>query len=294
MPKVSVIIPVYNVEKYLKQCLDSVVNQTLQDIEIICVNDGSTDNSLKILEEYAQKDNRIIIISQENQGQSVARNIALEKATGEYVGFVDSDDYIDSNFYEELYRHAKKNNTDIACGEIYKPNENCFYIKYNKVEIAKKTKDKYKLAQIPKWNYIWNKIYKREQLIKTKFTPNIFYEDVIYTPQVVHKLHKLITVPNVVYYYQYNPASTVWQKTQKHEEDYKNAILETQKFIRENGITVDCCDFSPLSITYIKMFGLKLIKIYKYIFCTRILLFSKIPIIEYWYKDCKNEFELKI
>ena len=92
MPKVSVIIPVYNVEKYLKQCLDSVVNQTLKDIEIICVNDGSTDNSLEILEEYAQKDNRIIIISQENQGQSVARNIALEKATGEYVGFVDSDD----------------------------------------------------------------------------------------------------------------------------------------------------------------------------------------------------------
>ena len=91
MPKISVIIPVYNVEKYLAECLTSVVNQTFKDIEIICVNDGSTDNSPKILKEFAQKDSRIKIINQENQGLSAARNTGLDVATGEYVSFIDSD-----------------------------------------------------------------------------------------------------------------------------------------------------------------------------------------------------------
>ena len=95
MNKCSIIIPVYNVEKYLPKCLDSIVNQTYKNIEIICINDGSTDNSLKILEEYAQKDERIKIINQENQGVSVARNVGIDNATGDYILFVDSDDWID-------------------------------------------------------------------------------------------------------------------------------------------------------------------------------------------------------
>ena len=103
MPKVSVIIPVYNVEKYLRQCLDSVVNQTLKDIEIICVDDGSTDNSLAILEEYAANDDRFIILEQKNQGAGAARNKGLEVAKGEFVHFMDSDDWIETYAYEELY-----------------------------------------------------------------------------------------------------------------------------------------------------------------------------------------------
>lgn len=115
IPKVSIIIPVYNMEKYLRQCLDSVVNQTLQDIEIICIDDCSTDNSLQILKEYASKDNRIRIIEQKiNQGQGVARNEAIKIATGEYIGFVDPDDWIEPNMYEEMYNKAKEFNTDIV------------------------------------------------------------------------------------------------------------------------------------------------------------------------------------
>ena len=93
--KVSVIIPLYNVENYLKQCLDSVVNQTLKEIEIICINDGSTDNSKQILEDYARKDDRIKIINRKNSGQGVARNVGIKYAKGEYIGFVDSDDWVD-------------------------------------------------------------------------------------------------------------------------------------------------------------------------------------------------------
>lgn len=119
MPKVSVIIPIYNTEKYLRKCLDSVCNQTLSDIEIICVNDCSTDNSLEILEEYASKDNRIKLIDfKENKGAAVARNAGIDEAKGEYIGFVDSDDYIDSDFYEKLYNEAKLSDADVVRGNI--------------------------------------------------------------------------------------------------------------------------------------------------------------------------------
>ena len=115
-PKISVIIPCYNVEKYLRECLDSVVNQTLKDIEIICVNDGSTDGTQKILEEYAQKDDRILLINKPNGGLSLARNTGMEKMRGEYVAFLDSDDWVDLDFYEKLYNAAKQNGADSAIG----------------------------------------------------------------------------------------------------------------------------------------------------------------------------------
>lgn len=114
MSKVSVIMPVYNTEKYLHQCLDSVINQTLKDIEIICVDDGSTDNSLIILQEYAKKDNRIKILTQQNEYAGVARNNGLKIATGEYLSFLDSDDFFELDMLESMYNKAKKDNSDIV------------------------------------------------------------------------------------------------------------------------------------------------------------------------------------
>ena len=111
---ISVIIPVYNVEKYLRDCLSSVINQTYKDLEIICINDGSKDNSLSILEEYAKIDKRIIIINKENAGVSAARNDGIEKSTGEYLFCLDSDDYIDKDFFELFYNNAKQNNSDLV------------------------------------------------------------------------------------------------------------------------------------------------------------------------------------
>ena len=118
MTKVSIIVPVYNVEKYLKRCLDSLVNQTLKDIEIICVNDGSTDGSLAILNEYVRNDDRIVVINQENSGQSVARNRGIDVAKGEYLGFVDSDDWVSEDYFERLHNSAIQNNAEIAVGGI--------------------------------------------------------------------------------------------------------------------------------------------------------------------------------
>lgn len=119
-PKVSVVIPIYNAEKYLRQCLDSIISQTLCGIEIICVNDGSTDGSLTIIEEYAAKDDRIKVISKPNAGYGHSMNMGLDAATGEYLGIVDSDDYILPDMYQTLYEIAKENDLDIARGGYYK------------------------------------------------------------------------------------------------------------------------------------------------------------------------------
>lgn len=120
MPKVSIIIPVYNVEEYLPKCLDSVINQTLKDIEIICINDGSLDNSLDILQAYAKMDNRIIVLDKENEGQGVARNLGIQKATGEYIGFVDPDDWVDETMFEEMYTQAKTLSSEIVVCDFWK------------------------------------------------------------------------------------------------------------------------------------------------------------------------------
>ena len=114
MVKVSIVLPIYNVEKYLPKCLNSLINQTLKDIEIICVNDESMDNSLQILEMYAQNDDRIKIINQPNSGPGVARNNGIHVANGEYIAFCDPDDWIDENAYEYLYNTAKANKADVV------------------------------------------------------------------------------------------------------------------------------------------------------------------------------------
>ena len=126
---ISVIIPVYNVEQYLSKCLDSVVNQTYKNLEVILVDDGSTDNSGKICDEFALKDNRIIVIHKSNGGLSSARNEGLKFAKGQYVGFVDSDDYIEIGMYEKLLEVSLKYGSDVVCSNYYRVTNNKIYYK---------------------------------------------------------------------------------------------------------------------------------------------------------------------
>ena len=126
--KISIIIPVYNVEKYLHQCLNSVINQTYKNLEIICINDGSKDNSLIILNEYLQKDNRIVIVNQKNSGVSSARNKGIRLSTGDFISFIDSDDYLDLNVYEKCVQRIIRDNSDIIIFE--KKKEKNFLITY--------------------------------------------------------------------------------------------------------------------------------------------------------------------
>src|SRR5690606_21293510 len=121
--KVSVIIPVYNADKFLARCLSSIISQTLKNIEIIVVDDGSTDTSRDILKKFADRDNRIVIIRQRNQGVSIARNAGLAIARGEYVGFVDSDDFVDPGYFESLYTTAIEKGADIVTGFVAMEND---------------------------------------------------------------------------------------------------------------------------------------------------------------------------
>ena len=167
-PKISVIVPCYNAEKYLKECLDSIVNQTLKDIEVICINDGSKDNTLNILEKYAQKDNRIKVYSQENKGPGISRNLGIEVANGDFISLLDSDDIFELNMLEELYKTATERNTDILiCRSIEYINnekrlqESTWTIKDELLP----TKKVFNRTDIPKYimnfcvGWAWDKLY---------------------------------------------------------------------------------------------------------------------------------------
>lgn len=240
MPKVSVIIPVYNVEEYLRECLDSVVNQTLKDIEIICVNDGSTDSSRDILQEYADKDNRIKIIDKKNGGISSARNLGMKASLGEFIGFLDSDDWIDLNFYEKLYDAAIKYNADIASASLLRvySHKKTYYLKHRNYKCSNKPRLKYEYAKIPDNCYVINRIYNRKKLQKTGilFEEGILYEDIEFSHIVIYCFDKLVTVPGTNYYYRNNPYSIVNIKSEKSTFNYEYAMSKALDFVQKNNI----------------------------------------------------------
>lgn len=175
--KISVIIPVYNTEKHLKKCLESVINQSLSDIEIICVNDGSVDNSLNILEEYARLDSRIVLINQENKGVSRARNIALKLAGGEYIAFLDSDDWFENNALETAYEEIKRNTADIL---LYGANifiDNKFSTNSNTKLIKKIMTGKGTITDFINLNIVvWDKLFRTNFLKENKI---LFPEEIV-------------------------------------------------------------------------------------------------------------------
>lgn len=262
MTKISIIVPVYNVEKYLRKCLDSLINQTLKDIEIICINDGSTDKSLEILEEYKNRDSRIILLNQENSGQSIARNNGIKKATGEYIGFVDPDDWVDLDYYEKLYNAASTNDTDIAVGGIIRVTgiKKKKFLNFEKETLTDNTNLKFELCDVPEKSYVWNKIYKTEKLkeIGLEFEKGIFYEDCIFTPQALFYLGKIATVPNIYYYYLRRGNSTVKQRSEKANADNVYAHKKANDFIKEHNI--DISSHEPKTYRF-KIFGVTIFKI---------------------------------
>lgn len=242
--KISVIIPVYNSEKYIAQCLESVINQPLKDIEIICVNDGSTDTSLDILNEYALKDNRIKIISQAHtfRGAGSARNRGIETATGEYISFVDSDDYIEKDFLQNLYETAKEYNADVACSGVVREteNENIIQLKFNEIKVSDKPDDNLKVSKSLPFPYPWNKIYKREFIVSydIKYVEDTYYEDLIFTPFVITKAEKLISVPDVFYHYIERENSVTTSSSAIKNSDKERAFNLGRKYYNEAGINI--------------------------------------------------------
>lgn len=266
-PKVSIIVPVYNVQKYLANCLDSLINQTLEDIEIICINDGSTDESLQILWGYASKDSRVKVVNKRNEGQSVARNIGIDMATGEYLGFVDADDWIDLDYFEKMYNSAKKYDCDIACAGIKRSKNHKIRItaSFEAELLCTTTNDKVRLANLPAHNYICNKIFKRKKWLELgiKFQAGRYYEDIALLIKIIHQTNKMVTVPDTYYYYRSNPTSTCNQKTSKFSKDYAWAINELQEYANKNNINLDMNNIIRKK-EYYKIFNLLIMKVYYY------------------------------
>ena len=236
--KVSIIIPVYNCQRFLKRCLDSVLKQTLKEIEIIIINDGSTDNSERIIKSY--KDERIKYIYQNNKGVSTARNKGLEISKGKYVGFIDSDDWIDDDFYEKLYNSAEKYAADIAVSEIirlHKFNKK-YYLKFQNETVTNKADEKFHLCDVPEKSYVWNKIYRLDSLKyhNILFEENKIYEDVVFTPEALYKLNYLVTVPGINYYYWRHSGSLVTKRSKISESDSKYMHQKAQTFINIHNI----------------------------------------------------------
>lgn len=227
---ISVIIPVYNVEAYLVECLDSVINQTYKELEIILVNDGSTDRSLDILEKYKAQHSNITIINQENSGQSVARNKGIEVSTGDYIYFLDSDDYIELDTFEQLINAFNDKDVDLIrfSAEAFTDNikMNLDKRKYNfdKYFNEQRTYEKEEFLSISTKAFTPSPvlyIMKRELLIESnlRFIPGIIHEDDLFTVEVFLNANKAIYLPNAFYRRRYRKGSTMTIESINHRKN---------------------------------------------------------------------------
>lgn len=212
MVKVSVIVPVYNTEKYLKRCFDALMGQTLEDIEVIAVNDGSTDNSMSILKEYEEKfPQKIRILSKENGGQATARNLGIKESTGEYIGFADSDDYVDQTMFQKMYELAKKQDADLVECHYHYIQESKGVLKKlatrGEIKEHKNQKDMFLNPQVSPWN----KIYRREVLMQedVTFPEGLIYEDTSFYIKTIPFVKKSAYLDEHLVYYFLRGTSTM-------------------------------------------------------------------------------------
>lgn len=236
---ISVVVPIFNVEKYLTECIESILNQTYKDFELILVNDGSTDNSLKICNEYLKKDERIRVINKENGGLSSARNSGIEVAKGEYIAFIDSDDLINENMFEKMMKIAIEKNADIVqCNyqEFYDESEiNSNIDISNEIEELNNIEALHKFYENGKSAcavVAWNKIYKTKLFNDVRYPFGRVHEDVFTTHKLLYKANKIICIKDKFYYYRQRANSITTNKYNKKRLDILDAIEERANFLK--------------------------------------------------------------
>lgn len=238
---VSIIIPIYNVEPYLKKCLESIVLLLKNtNIEIICVNDGSTDNSNKIINEYHKNYDRLNLINQKNSGLSAARNAGLRIAKGEYVAFIDSDDYIDAEKLIEIAKYAQSKNSDIAVGDYWEFDDDCPSNKVKQIIPASIGMSYSGLSFFQRFykplrSVVWRNIYKRSFLIDNYlwFHEGVCFEDVEFTPIAFSKATQIVYTGIPFYYYRKRNNSITTSKSS--DKKVKDAIKIWQILNKESN-----------------------------------------------------------
>lgn len=232
---ISIIVPVYKVEDYLCRCVDSLLAQTHQDIEVILVDDASPDRCGEICDDYAKRDARVKVFHIDHQGQSRARNFGLKAAKGEYIAFVDSDDWVEANMYEVLLKGLIAADADVCvCGfcieresgaEPWHPVEGLLEGEH----VLEAMLDR----QLQ--NYVWNKLYRRELLWEDPFPVGKVYEDILFMHQLMCRAQKAALLPSILYHYRIRSESVTNHETAKTLTDAAECALSAWRFLRENA-----------------------------------------------------------
>lgn len=249
--KVSVIIPVYNTEQFLEQCLDSVISQTLKEIEIICVDDGSRDGSEKILQRYAAKDERIRIVTQPNSGLGAARNSGLEIATGEYIAFLDSDDWFAQTALEKLYAQAVRDDADVCmCGRINHLDRYGNTVNYKTLP-NKKLYPREQPFSLDRPDSlfdfsdfsVWNKLYRRSFLEENRirYLPVRLAEDIHFTPVAICSARRITVLYEALVHYRVMRPESLTAMIYKRPEEYLNIWMKTAEELRNRGVFRERC-----------------------------------------------------
>ena len=239
---ISVIVPIYNVEKYLDRCVDSIINQTYKNLEIILVDDGSPDNCPQMCDDYAKKDRRIKVVHKENGGLSDARNVGMKVATGEYVSFIDSDDYVSLDFYETLLETIVDNDSDIVeCG-VVKFYENEKFDKYNNdLKVTNyDTVDALDglISESPFKQHVWNKLYKSSVALDIPYAVGKLNEDEFWTYQIFGKAKKVTRIYKTMYYYFQRGSSIMGNGYNIKRLDALEGKMNRQAYIEKNFPTL--------------------------------------------------------
>lgn len=246
--KISIIIPIYNVDKYLKQCLDSILAQTFQNFEIICIDDGSVDNSFEILKEYKQKDNRFTILQQPHKGASEARNQGIKLAKGKYILFLDSDDYFENTLLDDMYKRAEKFEADLTVcssrkvdddGNIIETKSPNFPINVSKVPMEKTFskkdfKDDIFSLFVP---ILWNKLIKKSLIEKNnlKFLPFVIFQDVTFVHSLVISADRIVAFNKELVNYRINQSERLTKKRSKNTIEVVKSCIALKEFLNIKG-----------------------------------------------------------
>lgn len=255
-PKISIIVPVYKVEPYIHKCIDSILNQTFKDFELILVDDGSPDNCGKICDEYAQKDERIVVIHKDNGGQATARNAGIDIARGDYIGFVDSDDWIEADMYELLYESCSKENSDIVIIGVNEVNSEG-KIEYEYIP------DNITLSNILKRAHPCNKLFSIRLFKENdlKFADGRYYEDLELIPKLYILANIISTIDASKYNYLHRENSTTSTKDNK-VLDYLWAYKSIKAYILQNNLIDKYGNELEVGLNYFKNFYLDILHHY--------------------------------
>ena len=245
-PIISIIVPIYNVESYLERCIESILNQSFKEFELILVNDGSTDSCKDICNEYKKRDSRIVVVNKKNEGVSSARNLGLDLAKGEYIGFIDPDDFINKDMYKILFDTIQANNSDMVICDYYKVNEddinkfrnlkcNCENIKIKNLNNLESIDNLFLTGE--KFIFAWNKLYKRDLFSDLRYEQGRIYEDEYLAHRILYKCKKVSVIEVKMYYYVQRKGSIVNSPFTVRKFDKVYAIKDRVDFLREKNLT---------------------------------------------------------